>query len=53
LQWRKTKGKDPPPFRFELGWLLKDGFFEVVSEAWKKENRGVTLCKDGKTKSEG
>jgi hypothetical protein len=38
----KTKGKEPPPFRFELGWLLKYGFFEVVSEAWKKENRGLT-----------
>jgi hypothetical protein len=25
-----------------LGWLLKDGFFEVVSEVWRKENRGAT-----------
>jgi hypothetical protein len=38
----KTKSKKQPPFKFELGWLLKDSFFEVVSEVWKKENRGTT-----------
>jgi hypothetical protein len=39
----KDKSKKQPPFKFELGWLLKEGFFEVVSEVWKKENRGGTL----------
>jgi hypothetical protein len=38
----KTKPLKQPPFKFELGWLLKEGFFEVVSEIWKKENRGIT-----------
>jgi hypothetical protein len=27
-------------FKFELGWLLRDGFFDLVSEVWQKENRG-------------
>jgi hypothetical protein len=38
----KAKSKKQPPFKFELGWLLKDEFFEVVTEVWKKENRGTT-----------
>jgi hypothetical protein len=37
-----TKRKGPPPFKFELGWLLKEGFSDVVSEVWKKENKGNT-----------
>jgi hypothetical protein len=38
----KAKPKKQPPFKFELGWLLKEGFFEVVSEVWNKETRGNT-----------
>jgi predicted secreted Zn-dependent protease len=38
----KPKGGSEAHFRFELGWLLKDGFFELVSDVWKKETRGVT-----------
>jgi hypothetical protein len=32
----------PPLFKFVLGWLLREGFFYLVSEAWNKENRGST-----------
>jgi hypothetical protein len=38
----KIKKKNNKPFKFELGWLLKDGFFELVSDVWLKEKRGVT-----------
>jgi hypothetical protein len=38
----KTKAKGPSPFKFELGWLLREGFFDVVAEVWKKENKGIT-----------
>jgi hypothetical protein len=38
----KSKTKGPAPFKFELGWLLREGFFDVVSEVWKKENKGTT-----------
>jgi hypothetical protein len=38
----KAKSKKQLPFKFELSWLLKDGFFEVVTEVWKKESRGTT-----------
>jgi hypothetical protein len=37
-----VKLKKPPPFQFELGWLLKEGFFEMVSEVWTKENKGTS-----------
>jgi hypothetical protein len=29
-----NRGKNNTPFKFELGWLLRDGFFELVSEVW-------------------
>jgi hypothetical protein len=38
----KGKAKKSAPFKFELRWLLEGGFFDVVSEVWRKENRGVT-----------
>jgi hypothetical protein len=38
----KAEPKKQPPFKFELGWLLKEGFFEVVSEVWNNETRGST-----------
>jgi hypothetical protein len=38
----RGKPKKQPPFKFELGWLIKDGFFEVVAEVWKKEIRGTS-----------
>jgi hypothetical protein len=37
-----VKLKKPPPFKFELGWLLKEGFFEMVSEVWTKESKGIS-----------
>jgi hypothetical protein len=36
----KGVGKDKNAFKFELGWLLKDGFFELGSEVWHKERNG-------------
>jgi hypothetical protein len=27
-------------FKFELGWLTRDGFFDLVKEVWESENRG-------------
>lgn len=28
------------PFRFELGWLERDGFFEMVAKEWQSINKG-------------
>lgn len=28
------------PFKFELGWLLRDDFFDMVKEIWTNENGG-------------
>jgi hypothetical protein len=38
----ETKGSNQPQFKFELGWLLRDGFFDLVTEVWQKENRGFS-----------
>jgi hypothetical protein len=27
-------------FQFELGWLTRDGFFDLVKGVWESENRG-------------
>jgi mannosylglycoprotein endo-beta-mannosidase len=40
-----VKPRRPPPFKFELGWLLKEGFFEMVSEVWTKESKGNSPIK--------
>jgi endonuclease/exonuclease/phosphatase family metal-dependent hydrolase len=32
----KARPKKQPPFKIELGWLLKGGFFKLVSGVWKK-----------------
>jgi hypothetical protein len=29
-------------FKFELSWLLKKGFYEVVAQVWQREIRGAT-----------
>ena len=29
-------------FKFELGWLLRDGFMDMVKEVWESENLGST-----------
>jgi exonuclease III len=28
------------PFRFERGWLLKEGFYDMVANIWRSENSG-------------
>lgn len=28
-------------FRFELGWLYRDGFLDMVAHMWRRENRGA------------
>jgi hypothetical protein len=33
---------NPSTFKFELSWLLKDGFYILVSELWQKEMTGST-----------
>jgi hypothetical protein len=38
----KCNAKKQPIFRFELGWLLRDDFHELVKEVWSKEKRGST-----------
>lgn len=32
----------PPPFRFELGWLLRDGFSDMVKDIWATVTEGNT-----------
>ena len=32
----------PHQFKFELGWLLRDGFMEMVKNVWESENHGST-----------
>ena len=36
----EEKGGRQPMFKFELSWLLKENFFDMVSEVWNKEKRG-------------
>jgi hypothetical protein len=38
--WMITKYEVYIRFRFELGWLHRDGFQEMVAEVWNREVRG-------------
>jgi hypothetical protein len=40
-----THGCKQPLFKFELGWLLRDGFYELVADVWNKEIKGGTPLK--------
>lgn len=42
----KEPDKKQSLFKFEQGWLLREGFFELVSEVWKKERRGTTSMQE-------
>jgi hypothetical protein len=37
-----THGCKQPLFKFELGWLLRDGFHGLVADVWHKAARGRT-----------
>jgi hypothetical protein len=30
------------PFKFERGWLLRDGFYDMVANIWQSETKGST-----------
>lgn len=45
-----THQNTQPPFKFERGWLLRDGFFDLVADIWRSENHGATALRDGKIK---
>jgi hypothetical protein len=38
----RSHNKGQPLFKFELSWLLKENFSDVVSEVWNKERKGDT-----------
>ena len=42
--------KKQPLFKFELGWLLREGFFELLSDIWQKEKRVRHPYRSGKIK---
>jgi hypothetical protein len=35
-----THSNKQPLFKFELSWLLREGFSEMVTQVWKNESRG-------------
>ena len=37
-----THSSDQCPFKFERGWLIRDGFYEMVANIWQSETSGST-----------
>jgi hypothetical protein len=37
-----SKPNNANMFKFELSWLLKEGFYEMVAQVCQRENRGTT-----------
>jgi hypothetical protein len=42
-----------PIFKFELGWLLRDGFTEMVKDIWVNTTGGEYLWRDDSAKYVG
>ena len=42
LTFGSSSGSTPPMFKFELGWLTRDDFRNVVIQTWQQECRGNT-----------
>jgi hypothetical protein len=38
-----TSKSTQPLFKFELGWLLRDGFMEMIRDIWSNTTTGLTL----------
>lgn len=45
-----THKNKQPLFKFELGWLLREGLLELVTDIWRKEIRGLTKLEKWKNK---
>ena len=39
-----------PTFKFERGWLIRDGFFDMVAKLWQSETRGNTALEKWQNK---
>lgn len=39
-----------PSFKFELGWLLREGFMEMIKDIWTNEIKVVHLLNVGMLK---
>ena len=37
-----THHTDQRPFKFERGWLIRDGFYDMVANIWQSENSGCS-----------
>jgi len=37
-----SSDSNQPTFKFELGWLLRDGFMDMVKKVWSEEDTGST-----------
>lgn len=48
-----SPGSSQPTFKFELGWLLRDGFIDMVQKVWSEENTGSTPIEKWKVKLGG
>jgi hypothetical protein len=40
---QNSSGSNYNQFKFELGWLLRDGFREMVTDIWVNENKGGSV----------
>jgi hypothetical protein len=43
---KPSSGNNPPMFKFELGWLLRDGFMDMVRDVWNSvhDREDVMRC---------
>jgi hypothetical protein len=47
---QNSSGSNYNQFKFEPGWLLRDGFREMVTDIWVNENKGGSVMERWQTK---
>jgi hypothetical protein len=38
-----SHNRKPTMFKFECGWLIQDGFYDLISDKWQSETKGTNV----------
>jgi hypothetical protein len=38
-----SHNRKPPMFKIERGWLIRDGFYDLIADKWQSETKGTNV----------
>ena len=45
-----SHNRQQPLFKFERGWLIREGFYELIANKWQSESEGTTAIEKWQNK---